>query len=201
VFSTKTFGFAASVLILGLTFIAFQNCARTEFAQAEDKVSFLKTEGSDFAGVDNETGVDPNAPAPDVELPAPEASPTPMASATPKSNPKNDSPGRPSKVADVSSLIECELGHPNKKVVFGTSFAPGSNASSTRVCMSEDSCLKVINAYAAVRDCALNLGPASSSASPNSQCTKIFPGSKGTCHNAKVMSDQEIASVLQAMGK
>lgn len=192
----KGFGFITTILVLGFTFIAFQNCARTEFAKAEDQVGVLKTESTDFAGVDNETGgVDPRVSDSDEEIPVVEVGPTP------KPHPKNDRPGRPSQVADVSSLVECELGHPNKKVVFGTNFAPGSNASSTRVCMSEDSCLKVLNAYAAVRDCSLNLGPASSTASPNSQCTKIFPGSKGTCHNAKLMSDEEIANILEAMAK
>jgi hypothetical protein len=197
VFKIQSFGFAASILVSSFVFVAFQNCARTEFSPAQDQPGFLKTESSAVTDGDGATGIDPSVPAPIAELPAPEVSPTP------KPGPKDDMPRPTPKVADVdtSSLIECELGSPNKKVVFGTSLVPGSNASSTRVCMSEDSCLKVINAYAAVRDCALNRGPASSTASPNSQCTKIFPGSKGTCHNAKVMSDAEISSVLAAMAK
>jgi hypothetical protein len=195
----KNLGVLACFVVMGLTFVAFQNCSRTNFKVADESIGVLKTEGGDVAsGSETTPGDDVNVsnPVPDVA-----SAPTPE---HPGKNPKQgDSPAPVVDLPeqDTSSLIECELGHPNKKVIFGESFAPGSNASSTRACMSEDSCLKVINAYAAVRGCELKAGPATSETSPNSQCTKIFPGSKGTCHNAKILSDEAVVKILENMAK
>ncbi|HEY8270835.1 MAG TPA: hypothetical protein VIG33_08080 [Pseudobdellovibrionaceae bacterium] len=101
----------------------------------------------------------------------------------------------------VAGLVECELGSPSLKIKLNQDFdAEHSNSQSSRVCMTENACLKVLNTYAADRKCSMDLGTPYSSGSP-AQCTKIFPGSKGTCHNAKVLSDDAIKAILEKMGK
>jgi len=101
-------------------------------------------------------------------------------------------------VEEEESLVECDLGRPNSKVILSGILKKGSNASSTRVCMSEHACLQIVNAFAAKRDCSL-LQTAGASNSQNDQCTQIFPGSRGTCKNAAKVSDDEIASILKNM--
>lgn len=99
-------------------------------------------------------------------------------------------------------LVECELGAPSEKIEeSGTTaiVAQNGNDSSDRICMSSNACLNLINAYAVARGCSLALGAATT---PNAtgQCTMIFPGSQGTCNNASVVSDADIASILLKMG-
>ena len=133
----------------------------------------------------------------------------PPSSPTPGSNvgdnpPSNSGPGSNGKgnspqVDDpVANLVECEMISPSTKVILDFDLVVDhSNSSATRVCMSSNACLNIINAYAAQHDCSLSLGAATSSS--QSQCTKIFPGSKGTCHNAAVVSDDQVNSILQNM--
>jgi hypothetical protein len=64
--------------------------------------------------------------------------------------------------------------------------------------MSEFACLELVNGYAAARNCSLNSGPATTPGS-NAQCTERFPGSRGTCHNATVLSDAEVMELLAGM--
>jgi hypothetical protein len=96
--------------------------------------------------------------------------------------------------------VECELISSKQKIVLTETFQIGSNASATRVCMSENACLRLINAYAAKRDCEISAGPSSLAAS-EAQCTKIFPGSKGTCHKATLISDERVAQLLESLAK
>jgi hypothetical protein len=103
------------------------------------------------------------------------------------------------------NLVECDLGRPNTKVILSKTLKSGSNSSSTRVCMSENACLKIVNAYAEKHDCSIakNSGSGSSGSSgshqKNEQCTAIFPGSRGTCKNATKVTDLEIAAILKSM--
>ncbi len=64
--------------------------------------------------------------------------------------------------------------------------------------MSRHACLDVLNTYAADRSCSMATG-APSTPSSGAACTKIFPGSKGTCHNAAVISDADVDAVLARM--
>jgi hypothetical protein len=90
--------------------------------------------------------------------------------------------------------------HPNRKIVLGPEFEVSpSNASSTRVCMSRHACLDIINEYAASHDCSLDVGPGAAPADPNLQCTEIFPGSKGTCHNAAILNDDQVRANLDKL--
>lgn len=98
-------------------------------------------------------------------------------------------------------LVECELNGAKDKIVLGSNVTIGSNAQVSRICMSENACLNLINEYAVSHDCSLSAGAATSPSSNGVQCTKVFPGSKGTCKNAKVLSDVEISALLAKLGK
>ncbi|MGZ3743287.1 MAG: hypothetical protein ACXWRE_07220 [Pseudobdellovibrionaceae bacterium] len=101
----------------------------------------------------------------------------------------------------VQDLVECELMSPSMKIKLNQTFeGEHSNDSSTRVCMTENACLKILNTYAADHNCSMALGAATSTGNPT-QCTEVFPGSKGTCHNAKVLSDDAISAILANMAK
>ncbi|MNT06457.1 hypothetical protein D3C72_1411230 [compost metagenome] len=156
-----------------LTIIAFQNCSKVNFSEDQNSAIF-KTSSDDSV-------VDPGV------------SEVPPAEQIPEDSVEEDD-------VDYDSLVECELISPKQKIIFDQVLSEGSNKSATRVCMSENACLKVINSYAAKRDCKLSLG-ASSLQDSESQCTRIFPGSKGTCRNAGVVSDEKVAEVLDLMGK
>jgi len=104
-------------------------------------------------------------------------------------------------VADAEDLVECQLGSPNAKIILNLNFVTGSNDSATRICMSKNACLSLFNTYAAERGCSLSSGPATAAAPAGTQCTEIFPGSKGTCHNAKALTDAQVTSMLQEMSK
>lgn len=118
--------------------------------------------------------------------------------------PVMDPPGNEEPEPEVddasANVVECELISSKQKIILSDILQIGSNASASRVCMSEYACLRLINAYSAKRDCNLSVG-ASSLADSESQCTKIFPGSKGTCHNATIISDEKVAQLLESMAK
>lgn len=100
-----------------------------------------------------------------------------------------------------SQLVECELSNSSKKVVLAGSLSVGSNAQVSRICMSENACLNLVNEYAVSHDCSLAAGAATSPSSNGVQCTKVFPGSKGTCKNSKGLSDDEVSALLVKLGQ
>lgn len=76
----------------------------------------------------------------------------------------------------------------------------GDGTETGRVCMSQNACLVLMNSYASVRSCTLHTGAATAS-STATQCTAIFPGSLGTCKNATIVSDSQVAAILMTMGQ
>jgi len=92
------------------------------------------------------------------------------------------------------------LVNPSAKITLDGNLERGSNKRKTRLCMSEGACLIVVNFYASARDCTLTPGAATTPDS-NAQCTAVFPGSRGTCKNATVLSDQDIATILVEMAR
>lgn len=94
-----------------------------------------------------------------------------------------------------ADLVECEMLSSKNKIVLADSLKIGSNAIVSRICMSEHACLKLMNDFAAARDCSLDLAKSELSNSQK-QCTRIFPGSRGTCKNAQVISDEELTVLL-----
>lgn len=208
-----TIGAASLVCI-----IAFQNCSPANFVgQAGNPVVFTSMTPDAAEDLVRDPGIDPNTDGDSDPVSDPVAGPVSDPVSDPVAGPVSDpvadpvvsDPGkRPSKdpisdeepenQSESSNLVECELIHPNQKVILSGVFMKGSNNSATRVCMSENACLKLINEYASKRDCTLGLGASSESAS-ETQCTKIFPGSKGTCHNAAVISDDNVMGILNSM--
>lgn len=162
------------LILLGVSsflVVAFQNCADVNFSEQEPAMFSLES-------------TDPEAPL---------VMDTPVNEEPEKHDPKSDE--------DASiNVVECEIISSKQKIILSEVLQIGSNASASRVCMSENACLQLINAYSAKRDCSLSAGP-SSLASSESQCTRIFPGSKGTCRNATVISDEKVAQILESMGK
>lgn len=106
---------------------------------------------------------------------------------------------------DPTELVECVIKKSNAKILLAGSLKAGtSNRSSTRVCVSAHACLGLINGYIESRGGSLTTGPASTSSlhsGASNQCTAVFPGSKGTCKNAQVLSDTEVNGILAEMGK
>jgi len=167
------------LILLGISAflqVAFLNCSDVNFAEKDQALFSLEN-------------TDPNAP---IVLDTP----------VNEEPPKKEHPSVKDDDSDDSSLdlVECELISPKQKIILSEVLQLGSNASVSRVCMSENACLQLINAYAAKRDCNISVG-ASSLAASEAQCTKIFPGSKGTCHNASAISDERVAQILEVMGK
>lgn len=97
----------------------------------------------------------------------------------------------------AQDIIECVLVRNNAKVVLSSDLVAGSNSSETRICMARASCLETINDYARVRDCSLSVGKPSSS--DQGSCTAVFSGSRGSCHNAKVITEPEVKKLLNNM--
>ena len=68
--------------------------------------------------------------------------------------------------------------------------------------MTKHACLVMLNEYASERNCQLSSGvlqaPLDSSAPPR-QCLRAFSGSPGTCHNASILTDEEVSNTLSAM--
>lgn len=162
----------------------------------------------------DDSSVPPGAspsPNPDVS-PNPDASPNPDPGASPSPNPDvspNPSPGAspnpdpsasPTPVVAQGDLVECQMLHPNRKIVLGEDLKQSpSNRSSTRVCMSEAACLQIINAYAVRHSCSLAYGEGEDPDDPQLQCTEIFPGTNGTCNNARILSDDEVRENLEIL--
>lgn len=97
-----------------------------------------------------------------------------------------------------SGLIECQLVESKELVILAQKFTNSrSNSSKTRVCMSREACLTLVNAHVAARDG--KLVGAKTTESSTKQCTKEFPGSKGTCNNAAVMTDAQVAEMLASL--
>ncbi len=126
-------------------------------------------------------------------------SPTAVAPETPGivvTDPKNEEP-RNTEIFEVD-VVECMLAGPYQKITLSGTLELGSNSASTRVCMSSHSCLNLINDYAAMHNCSLSKGIATS-ANSQMKCTDIFPGSSGTCQNARILSDTELVNILANM--
>lgn len=178
--------------IAGLSMMGFQNCAKAKFTPSNDNL-VLRTESMPT----DDTIVDPQGG--DEGLP-PEATPTPSPSPTPVSSPTPSGTPPLSTTLDENDLVECQMLSPSSKVILASEFEmQHSNSSATRVCMSRKACLEIINEYAASHSCTLLAGPGSDPADPNLQCTEIFPGTKGTCHKARKLSDQQVADQLEAL--
>lgn len=190
----KNLGLAVCVTIV---LLAFQNCSKVEFGgensrslvSASDEVLQSSSIGElavsgDESLIDGGSGDDYQAGV-DVICNKGSCKGNGDSSTNQENEGKNPS----------EEIVECELLSSNNKIVLSTYFATGSNAILSRVCMSEKSCLKVINSYASQRNCKLQ-GAVESEASTENQCTRIFPGSHGTCKNAKVISDEEVLSLL-----
>ncbi|WP_413291260.1 hypothetical protein [Bdellovibrio sp. HCB337] len=192
-----------------ITILGFQNCAPAKFSDASGVAGVSFSAGGDDS-LESENGSMPE------EVEQRDPSDDGLAAVMPKegddqSVPKKkdcdvakeskgkEMPQQPEESSDESeeNLVECDMGRPNTKVILNAMLkASHSNASATRVCMSENACLKVINAFAAKRDCSLSKPVSGDS---GEQCTQIFPGSKGTCKNAAKISDAEVAEILKKM--
>ncbi len=102
------------------------------------------------------------------------------------------------KKEESNGLVECQLIDSKELVVLAAKFQQQrSNSSKTRVCMSKQACLTLVNAHVAARDG--KLVGAKTTEGSQKQCTKEFPGSKGTCNNADALTDAEVAEILASM--
>lgn len=154
-----------------ITVVAFQNCSQTNFASDEAVFASKSTVDSEVGNTESETEVTQVVP------------------------PEKENCDKGPR-ADL--LVECELGSASSKIIMDQVFKIGSNKSSSRVCMSQKACLEIINAYAGPRNCTLTPGDESGPLT-GASCTKVFPGSKGTCKNAMIMTDAQVTAVLQEM--
>jgi hypothetical protein len=206
------------LITLSFTAIAFQNCSKMNFSAADTGAYFKAEAPADFSQVPPEPsqiggGNDGStlAPLPDVSKNPEMPDQSDQDKDKDKDSDKDKDPNkcidkdqdenRENGQASQISMVECQLISPNMKIKLGQDFAgEHSNGQSSRVCMSENACLKILNAYAANHSCSMASGVVTSPGNP-AQCTEIFPGSKGTCHNAKIISDAEIVKILDAMGK
>jgi hypothetical protein len=191
-------GVSITVLSLSVLALTFQNCAKTNFTGAEHG-AYLKAEADVLPS--ETTGTDPTVVSGDA---LPSATPS-LTDITPPKNPNDPEPpgnlGKNSQNASSSNLVECELGSPNLKIKLSLTLnAQHSNDQATRVCMSENACLNIINEYAASHSDSMAMGAETSPGSTN-QSTHVFPGSKGTCKNAQVLSDDQIVAILAEMAK
>lgn len=195
----------AAITALGSLFLAFQNCSRVGFggetlvsSQSISQSGFIKdvseneiiVKGNGSGGKNNSD----NQGSGDV-----------VASDDGKSckDGKGKGNGRSSpddsiesevEVEHLAGMVECEMLSSKNKIVLSDSLSLGSNALNTRICMSENACLKILNDFAAARECSFVQTKDLTTA--QRQCTRIFPGSKGTCKNAKIISDQQIEALL-----
>ncbi len=185
--------------------VAFQNCSPVNFK--EDTPAVFRLQSTELSSpVDGSSDI--------ADIPMNSEAPTYSDSTPSKKELDNsgsdhaaDRPTGGKKVPETNdssvnsaALVECELIAPNKKIVLDSSLKVGSNASETRTCMSEYACLRLINAYSAKRNCELTVG-ASELSDSEAQCTKIFPGSKGTCKKAGLLDDSQVEAILAQMGK
>ncbi len=170
-----TRGFVA-IVGAGVLMVGFQNCAKVGLSS-----------GVDFSNAS-------------LQAAAPSATDLPSTSDSASDSPSCDSKSHAEESG--SGFVECELISPNTKVILADQMSGSpSNSSSTRICMSEYACLNLVNDYAVTHDCSLAAGAATSPSSNGVQCTKIFPGSKGTCKNAKALSDSDVSALLAKLGK
>ncbi len=175
--------------ILALTVIVgFQNCG--------EKFSFNSNIPGNSVLVATATPNSNQISCPDGSTPLLDAAnPCPTATGTP--TPRPTSTTNPPGAVDVES-VECEIGWPNNKVSLSSDLQSGSsNGQSTRICMSENACLNIINTYAEARNCQLSLG--SPTSNMQTACTKVFPGSEGTCKNAQPLTDDDVTNLLNKM--
>jgi len=101
-----------------------------------------------------------------------------------------------------SDLIECAISSNKNKVIFGDNQLlelSSKNSKASRVCMTENACLNLVNNYAAARSCSLSSGAAQSDS--QGQCAKVFSGSKGTCKGALALTDASVEKILGDMAK
>lgn len=191
--------YLTSASLLAVVLFGYQNCSQTHFSSDPDS-AVLKAEAiaADSGSSQGDDG--------QVQTPAASTSPSPNPAASPCDNGKNpkkdgtDSPQSGASSDATADLVECELLHPNMKVVLDYSLiGEHGNSSSVRVCMSRNACLQLVNAFAVQHSCTLDASTPASAADAQSQCIKIFPGSKGTCHNATILSDDQVTSILQKM--
>lgn len=212
------------------SFIGFQNCSKANFqtdAGASLRAASTTATVPSFTGGNDGTYTPPSSSSPSSSTPSTgtpsDSNPQPSVVGGPSdSNPNSNAnqpptAGGPSSSAPSSNsgtvgdapdssqttadLVECDMGTPSYKVILeGGLLSDHSNASSTRICMSETACLSIINAYAAARNCTLASG-AATTPSATGQCTEIFPGSKGTCHNAQVLTDGDVANLLLTLAQ
>jgi hypothetical protein len=182
-----------------------------DFTQPQPLSPLVQNEGPQKQPEIGETGKDPFVVVPEDEQIKPPTSEVPAVADSGEDKEVKDVAEEPKQpegqdVAQDDSqeetaddnLVECDMGRANSKIILGgnLNLSP-SNASSSRVCMSENACLKIINDFAAKRDC--NLSKPISAGSSDHQCTQVFPGSRGTCKNAAKISDAEVAEILKNM--
>jgi hypothetical protein len=120
---------------------------------------------------------------------------TPPSGGNGGSNPSG-SDDNPPPTSDSSSVVECDMASSSDKITVssGKFVVSHSNAASDRVCMSPHACLEIINAFANAHSGSLDSSQPSSGS--HHQCTDPFPGSQGTCNNATVLSDSQVAAIL-----
>lgn len=207
---------ATSVVLM----LGFQNCSSTHFTSDLDG-AVLKAEAIPEDSSTREEGDDgqttspiavPSDGAPAVDDPSTSLPPTDdtnggsvpqTAQNTPPNDgdvPKGGGSNASGQSEQAGDLVECQMLHPNKKVVLSYELkVQHSNASSVRVCMSQNACLNLINAFAVPHGCSLDQGTSATQDNGQAQCTEIFPGSKGTCKNASILSDEQISEILEKM--
>lgn len=143
-------------------------------------------------GGDNAGGGMPSEPPAGSPSETPVASPAPVAGGN-----KDGDKVPPGQSAQLPDLVECQMLHPNKKVVLETSMqVQHGNSSSIRICMSTNACLSLINEFAVKHSCSLDASAPEAAADAQAQCTEIFPGSRGTCKNATILSDAQVSELL-----
>lgn len=183
-----------TVAMLALTLVAYQNCSGTNFHEANADSANLKLDGDSSLDGDLSTGIDPVVVDGIEQVVVDEE----VDGTNPSNGKKCD---HKHNHMDSNDLVECEISGANAKVILGKSklLEIGSNDSATRVCMTENACLNLVNSYAAGHDASLALGAAKSNS--QTQVAKIFPGSKGTCKNALPLTDTSVAALLAAMAQ
>jgi hypothetical protein len=196
--------------VLALTFVViFQNCSQAEFGsnvkfEAVDKASPPDGDApSDDGTPSDDNPTDDNPDDGDAPNPSPTPAPTPSTPTTPCPGRSCDNDRTPPPSDDAPSgtgIVECVLGGPSVKVVLSETFQPGSNARRTRVCMTQNACLVLLNTYTTQRGCTLNSG-APTTPDSTAQCTGIFPGSRGTCKHAQVVTDEQLSAILTGMAE
>ncbi|WP_413288098.1 hypothetical protein [Bdellovibrio sp. HCB337] len=196
----KTVAIFSTIGFLGIVMLGFQNCSKTRFTEAPG-ATILKTAEIDGSTqtTPGDDGVTAGAGDGEEEIPPGDYPTYPQEPTPPVSDGKKNPPkGPPSGDVHAMDLVECQMLHPNKKVVLGSEFEVSpSNSSSHRVCMSRHACLDLINAYAIRHEC--SLAPGAGQDANQVQCTEIFPGSKGTCHNATILSDDQVSEILDLL--